>query len=486
MTKDDGIPTRVRWARLRFQIIGSLLASPPEAGDLGGKLDELAAKTYVHPATGARVHFARSTIERWMYCARNEPKDPIRALERKIHGRAGTNPTIGAVLREAIRSQHQAHPRWTYQLHHANLVAWAKTQPSMGRVPSYTTLRRYMRMHGMLRARNKSKSAAREATAFQPREMRSFEVTHVHGLWHSDGHVGTRRVLLPDGSYEKVHLIGVLDDRSRLACHLQWYLGDERAETVVHCLLQAIQKRGLCRAYLSDGGAGFIAAETTEGLARLSIEHHQTLPRTPEQNAKQENFWARVESRLMPMLEGHEPLTHELLNRATSAWVELDYNRAHHSEIGQSPLSRFLQGPSVGRPSPSSDELRQVFRRQELRTQRRSDGTLTVEGVRFEVPARYRTIGRPAVRYASWDLSSVTLVDAQRDVALCEIYPLDKAKNADGRRREVEPVSDLAEPAPSPSRIAPLLRELMETYAATGLPPAYVPLPTAASEENEP
>lgn len=485
MTKDDGIPIRVRWARLRFQIIGALLASPPEAGELGGKLDELATKTYVHPSTGARVHFARSTIERWLYCARNEPKEPIRALERKVHGRAGTHPTIGLVLRDAIRAQHQAHPRWSYQLHHDNLVAWAKTQPSMGRVPSYTTVRRYMRAHGMVRARSKSKSAMREAAVFVAREMRSFEVTHVHGLWHSDGHVGTRRVLLANGSYEKVHLLGVLDDHSRLVCHLQWYLGDERAETVVHCLMQAIQKRGLCRAYLSDGGAGFVAAETTEGLARLSIEAHTILPRTPEQNAKQENFWARVEGRLVPMLEGHQPLTLELLNRATSAWVELEYNRERHSEIGQSPLERFLGGPSVGRPSPSSEVLRHAFRRQELRTQRRSDGTLTVEGVRFEVPARYRTMGRPAVRYASWDLSSVTLVDAQRDVALCEIYPLDKAKNADGVRRGVEPVQDPAPPAPATTGIAPLLRELMATYAATGLPPAYVPLP-AASEENEP
>lgn len=224
---------------------------------------------------------------------------------------------------------------------------------------------------------------------FLPREMRSFDVTHVHGLWHSDG---TRRVLLPDGNYEKVHLIGVLDDYSRLACQPQWYLGDERTETVVHCLPDAGARSLSC--VLSDGGSGFIAAETIEGLARLSIEAHTILARTPEQNAKQENFWSQVEGRLMPMPEGHQPLTLELLNRATSAWVELEYNRSHHSEIGQSPLERFLGGPSVGRPSPTSDELRKVFRRQELRTQRRSDGTLTVEGIRFEAITRYRLVLR--------------------------------------------------------------------------------------------
>ena len=43
-------------------------------------------------------------------------------------------------------------------------------------------------------------------------------------------------------------------------------------------------------------------------------------------------------------------------------------------------------------------------------------------------------------------------------------------------------------PAPSAAGIAPLLRQLMEDYAATGLPPAYVPRdPTTATatDDNE-
>jgi hypothetical protein len=48
-----------------------------------------------------------------------------------------------------------------------------------------------------------------------------------------------------------------------------------------------------------------------------------------------------------------------------------------------------------------------------------------------------------------------------------------KSKNADGLRRTLEPVS--AEPIPESSGIAPLLQKLMADYAATGLPPAYLP-----------
>ena len=66
---------------------------------------------------------------------------------------------------------------------------------------------------------------------------------------------------------------------------------------------------------------------------------------------------------------------------------------------------------------------------------------------------------------------------------LCALYPLDKAANADGRRRRVEPAAPTPlEAAPPTSPIAPLLRQLMADYAATGLPPAY--LPSSTDEED--
>jgi hypothetical protein len=59
---------------------------------------------------------------------------------------------------------------------------------------------------------------------------------------------------------------------------------------------------------------------------------------------------------------------------------------------------------------------------------------------------------------------------------LCRVYPLDKTKNADGARRSLEPVDHEATPAAgADSGIAPLLENLMERYAASGLPPAYLP-----------
>ena len=278
-------------------------------------------------------------------------------------------------------------------------------------------------------------------------------------------------------------LLAVLDDRSRLSPHSQWYLS-ETAEDLVHGLEQAFLKRGLSRSLMSDGGSAMKAQETRQGLLRLGIHHAMTLPYSPYQNGKQEVFFAQVEGRLLAMLENCAELTLQLLNEATQAWVEMEYHRAIHSETGQAPLARFLEGPSVARECPDPEALRQAFCTETTRRQRRSDGTLSLKGVRFEIPNRYRHLERVRVRYASWDLAHVYLVDEREAVVLCRLYPLDKTKNAEGARRRFE-APEGEDCGPPQGAIAPLLGQLMEQYRASGLPPAYLPKPLRDHEEED-
>ncbi len=473
--------TRLRWGRFRFSVVGPLLASPPEHGELRRELARLAKVSYKHPTTGEAVRFGVKTLERWYYLARNHPTDPVAALGRKTHARAGTHPSVSLALAGVIRAQHTEHPSWSYQLHHDNLRVLVEQHAELGELPSYQTLCRFMKSNGLARQK-KRRRRRQELEPLEAREMLSFEVRHVHGLWHLDFHEGSRAVLTSAGRWDKPWLFGCLDDRSRLACHLQWYMV-ESTETLVHGFSQGILKRGLPRALLSDNGGAETAAELVEGLERLGIVHHTTLPYTPEQNAKQECFWGQIEGRLLPMLEGHRELTLPLLNEATQAWVELEYNRSVHSELGATPLSVFTTAPNVGRPAPTAQALRRAFRMQRGRKQRKSDGTLTVEGVRFSSP--WSTGRSSASRCATRDgiLSTVDLVDPRSGAHLAVLYPQDKRKNADGRRRPVVPGAPRNEP-PASSGIAPLLESLMSEYAATGLPPAYLAGPEPIEEDD--
>jgi transposase InsO family protein len=474
-----------RWAHLRFAVIGQLLAAPPPKGELRAEIKKLAARTWQHPISGEPVRFAASTIERWLMRSRRERRDPVAVLRRKVRADAGVQQ-VSTAIREVLRAQYAAHPSWSVQLHYDNLRAVADQDPRLAAPPSYSSIRRLFKAQGWRKRRRLSSrdtaGAERAEARLAAREVRSYEAPYVGSLWHWDGHGGSRPVLSARGQWVTPVLIGVIDDYSRLLCHAQWY-HTENAECMAHALGQAIQKRGLPRAGLSDNGAAMLAAEITEGLARLGIVHDTTLAYSPYMNGKIEVLWAVVEGRLMAMLEGVADLTLAKLNEATQAWCEYEYNRAVHSQTGEAPLTRYLAGPEVLRPRPDSETLRQAFTRTERRTQRQSDGTLTIEARRFEVPNRYRHLRSLYVRYAQWDLSYVYLIDERSGEILCRLYPQDKQRNASAVRRRLEPLAGApadrstgtTSAAPGAGAPAPLLAKLLAQQSATGLPPAYLP-----------
>lgn len=471
---------RDRWARLRFAIIGPLLAAPPAAGELHATLAALSRKSWQHPSTGLPVRFGVSTLERWFYRARGARLDPVGALKTSIRRDVGQSRVMTDAVIEALLALYRDHPGWSCQLHYDNLAAALGERLAL---PSYTTVRRYLQAQGLVRQsvpRGRVRPGQVAAQVHrQSRETRSYEVEFVGALWHLDFHHSSRPVLTRAGTWVKPLALAILDDRSRLACHVQWYL-DETTESLVHGFAQALQRRGLPRALMTDNGSAMLAEEFTDGLHALGIVHQTTLPYSPQMNGKQEVFWAQLEGRLMAMLEGVSELTLDLLNTATHAWVEHEYQRREHAELETTPLARFVEGPSVLRPCPDSQALRSAFRMEVTRKPRRSDATVSLAGRRFEVPARYRHLQHLNLRYARWDLSTVDLIDARRGAVLCALYPLDKAANAGARRRALDPVT-VAPTPPAPSGMAPLLRRLMAEFAATGLPPAYLP-----TEQPEP
>jgi hypothetical protein len=339
------------------------------------------------------------------------------------------------------------------QLHYDNLAAVVKTRPELGALPSYQTVRRGMQARGWVRrwepaapTAGQQRAAARRAT----REVRSFEARHVHALWHLDYHEARVKVLDEAGRWHTPVVLAILDDRSRLCCHLQGYLA-ETAECLVHGLLQAFLKRGL---------------------------HETTLPYSAYQNGKQEVFWAQLEGRLLALLRGVTPLRLAFLNQAAQAWVEQDYHRRVHRELGTTPLDPARgRGPDVSRPAPDLDTLRLAFTRQVTRTQRKSEGTVAVAGVRYEVPARFRTLTTLTLRAPGWEKSQLALMDPRSGQPLARLLPQDKAGNATGLRRALAPVAADASPAPAADGdpLPALLRQWLADYAATGLPPAYLP-----------
>ena len=381
MTQQPDRSTSASWARFRFSVVGSLLSSPPARGELKAALRALAEKTWTHPVSGREVRFSAVTIERWYYTAQRAKDDPVGVLRRAVRKDCG-KVSLATALAEHLA---EAVPRPPALELPVALRQPGRAGEGRSGAGAAAFLLHRPAVHAGPRLVRKPRPAshgrpgeARAEKRREEREIRSYEAEYVGSLWHLDFHHGSLKVLTSRGQWQRPLALGILDDHSRLCCHLQWYLS-ETAEDLVHGLSQAIQKRGLPRALLTDNGAAMIADEVTEGLLRLGIVHEKTLPYSPYQNGKQECFWATLEGRLMEMLGGVAELSLEFLNEATQAWVEIEYNRAR---TARSPVRRSSASPRrptcCARVLPPA-ALRDAFRMEGSRTQRQSDGTISVQ-----------------------------------------------------------------------------------------------------------
>jgi putative transposase len=105
-------------------------------------------------------------------------------------------------------------------------LACSETRRELQPVPSYSTIRRYFKAHGLEKQRRltsrQTQGAQRAQARLLDREVRSYEAEYVGQLFHMDGHYGSLKVLTKEGWQTPV-LIAIVDDRSRLACQMQWY-----------------------------------------------------------------------------------------------------------------------------------------------------------------------------------------------------------------------------------------------------------------------
>jgi hypothetical protein len=282
-------------------------------------------------------------------------------------------------------------------------------------------------------------------------------------------------VLTKEGRYRSAKAFAVIDDHTRIVCHVQWYLAED-TERIVHGFVQALLKRGLPAELMHDNGSAMTSAEFQRGLEDLGITSRPTLAYSPHQNGKMEKFWDALEGTPVALLDNVESLTLELLNRTSQAWVEGDYHRTTHSGIDEPPIERLTKARSVARPSPDADALHFAFTRLDKRKQRLSDGTVALFGVRFEVPSRLRALSDLSIRCRRWDLSHAWVVDPRTRDVLARIVPDDPTQRADGRRKVLEPPGlEVDEPVVD-DPMPPKLRELLADYAADGAPPAFFPL----------
>ncbi len=187
----------------------------------------------------------------------------------------------------------RAHPSWNVKLLHDNLRVVLTGVDPVVPCPSYPSVRRYLKAHGLTRKRPQRHDVDQILGVSTPpaeREIRSYEVPYVLQLIHLDFHHGSRKVLSRSAEWITPLLVAFIDDHSRFMAHAQWY-ASEGTEQLVHGFCQALSKVGLPRSLMNDRGSAMMSGEFTAGLDALGIVHVPTRPRSPHVNGKQEVWW---------------------------------------------------------------------------------------------------------------------------------------------------------------------------------------------------
>ena len=140
-------------------------------------------------------------------------------------------------------------------------------------------------------------------------------------------------------------------------------------------------------------------------------------------------------------------------------------------------MQRFLNDKNVAQPCPATEKLQLAFTTEVRRIQRRSDGTLTLEGIRFEVPSRFGHLPRTlaALRFLGLEHGlSGRSENRRHPLPHLSAWTKRKMPKACARPEPPRPVHHRRSPPPG---MAPLLQKIIQQYATTGLPPAYLPQP---------
>jgi len=466
------LSTHRKWGQFRLTVVGGLLSSPPLPGELGKAIEALASQTWKHPISEEEVEFGFSTIEAWYYQAKNERGDRTVALNRKVRRDKGERKAIDDKVGKILQEQYAAYPWWTVQLHAKNLQSRLKME-GVGLAPSYSTVLRYMRSHGLkklTKPKVNERGELEDLPAAQMREIACFEAEYVNQIWSLDFHDGKLRVLTKDGQWLQPKAMAILDHHSRLCCHISWGLFENTTELVKGYSV-AVMKRGRPATTLSDNGAAMRSGEFRQGLQTLGVRARKIKPRTPHQNGKTENLWSSLEEEFVNMVIGQKDLTLERLNKLSQAWIEMHYNRRIHRETGKRPIDLFIEGKNVGLPPVSEDELRRSFRIEIKRRPRSSDKSIRIEGVSFRLPQRYHHLSEVTIRYARWDLGFVHLVDSASGQELEQIFPVDKVANATSARREIEQPIAFSQDK-NRHELPPFLEETLRSYEGLTQSPA--------------
>jgi len=337
---DDPILDR---ALFRYQIISPLLAMDIPRGKRLQMYQELASKEWINPS-GEKVKVRADTIRYWLRCYKKDGFEGLKDAARSLRG--GKIPEEAVI--KACQLKQEVPERSIGKI--INIMEeMALVMPGLLRK---STLHRYMQQKGL---------SARALKLPDTKDLARWQADYANDLWQSDMLGGP---YLPDpdhpGKMRKTWLYAFLDDASRMIVYGRFFFkGDLPSLELV--FKRAIQRCGLVRLCYYDNGQTYRAGHMKVICAELGIHAPVfTEVARPQGHGKVEAWNHNCTRNFLAELKASSVQTIDELNELFIIWVEYEYNRTVHSEIGCTPRDRWLRDAARFR-YVTEEKLRRAF-----------------------------------------------------------------------------------------------------------------------------
>ena len=348
MADQDRITQR---ALLRFQIISAYLAADPPRGKRRQMLEHLAAKTWML-GSGEIITVKAETIRYWLRLYR---LGGFEALKDKPRSDQGVRAIPPELIETACKLKLEV-PERTVERIITIMESMQLAQPGLVR---RSTLHRALQARGL---------SARKLAIPERQDLDRWQADYANDLWQADMLQGP---WLPDpqrpDKMKRTYLYAFLDDASRLLLYGRFFFkGDLPALELV--FKRALQRYGRPARVYYDNAMVFRANHMHLICAELGIHRPiYTRPYRPMGHGKIEAFNRFCINNFIAELKASNITRLLQLNQAFLAWLEEEYNRRRHRELGMSPKQRWLNDSSRIHYL-DEEKIRIAFLWRELRT----------------------------------------------------------------------------------------------------------------------
>lgn len=403
-------------ALFRLSVLGPLASRAKlNRGELKAICCELASKKYLIPYSN-RNCVSPKTIERWYYLWLHGGFDALIPKKRSDHG----NSTIDESVQKTILKLKKEIPSRSintikYLLESEGVVARNEISRSS--------------LHRFLQKKQLSKNTLSDGIAI---ERRSFDAVHAGYIWHGDVMHGPA-ISTPKGM-RKTYLISLIDDASRLIAHSAFCFS-ETALDIEGVLKQALLKRGIPHKLIIDNGSGYRAKTLQFICAKLDIRLIYCPAYEPQGKGKLERWHRTFREQFLTELNMEHIKNLDDLNARLWAWLEQVYHQNPHSNLPNkmSPIERWRNDLIHVRTLRTlANDIDDYFYHRVKRLVRK-DGTITWEGLKFEVP--YELSGETVNIVVDPHQIQALKVESLHGDYLGLVHQLDKHSNCHRKRQ---------------------------------------------------